>query len=67
MNLSVPGLMAAAICAVGFAIGVFSLLNGLGALAVAALGVAVMGTWFGLAWVARAQRGPYNAALPSRD
>ena len=66
-DFSVPGLMAALICVVGSAIGVLSLLTGHSAVALAALGVAVMGPWFGLAWMARAQRGAFNVALPSRD
>ncbi len=66
-DFSFPGLVAWAVCALGLAIAMFGLVTGQMWLAMAGLGVAVMGPSLGLAWVFHAQRGAYNVALPSRD
>ena len=52
----VPGLVAAALWAVGLMAGVVALVSGHAAVAVAALIVAVAAPWFGLAWVTRSRR-----------
>ncbi|WP_142280536.1 hypothetical protein [Mycobacterium saskatchewanense] len=66
-NFGLPGLLAAAICAVGLLIGVFALATGVMWLAVVGLGVALMGPWLGMALLSYAQRGAYNVALPPQD
>jgi hypothetical protein len=60
---SIPGLVAAAIWAVGLAVGVLALVAGHAGVAVVALLLAVAAPWFGLAWVSRGKRRAFNVAL----
>jgi hypothetical protein len=62
-EFSVPGLVAAAIWALGLVIGVLALVNGHAGAAVVALVMAVAAPWFGLAWISHSQRRAYNVAL----
>jgi hypothetical protein len=62
-EFSVPGLVAAAIWALGLVIGVLALVNGNAGVAVAALVMAVAAPWFGLAWISHSQRRAYDVAL----
>jgi Flp pilus assembly protein TadB len=61
-GVSVPGLVAVAVWAIGFVVGVSALLTGHAGVAVVALLVAVMAPWFGAAWVSHARRRAYNVA-----
>jgi hypothetical protein len=63
MRPSISGLVAAAVWAVGLAVGVLALVTGHVGAAVVALLVAVVAPWFGLAWVSRSQRRVFNVAL----
>jgi len=63
LRRSIPGLMAAAIWAVGLAVGVVALVTGHAGTAVVALLLAVAAPWFGLASVSRGQRRAFNVAL----
>ncbi len=60
---SIPGLVAAAVWAVGLAVGVLALVTGHVGAAVVALLLAVVAPWFGLACVSRSQRRAFNVAL----
>jgi hypothetical protein len=62
-EFSVPGLVAAAIWALGLVIGVLALVNGNAGVAIVALVIAVAAPWFGLAWISHCQRRAYNVAL----
>lgn len=55
-GVSVPGVIAASVWAIGLLIGLIALGTGHDLVAVPALSLAIMSPWFGLAWVARAQR-----------
>jgi Flp pilus assembly protein TadB len=66
-SFHLPGLVAAAIWAVGLLIGVVAFATGHTWIALVALCAAVLAPWFGLAWVSHAQREAYNIALPSHD
>lgn len=55
-TVSVPGVVAAAIWAVGLAIGLAAMAAGHELLAGVSLVLAIMSPWVGLAWVARNQR-----------
>lgn len=55
-TISVPGLVAAAIWAVGLVIGLVAMAGGHELFAGVSLVVAIMSPWFGLGWVARNQR-----------
>jgi hypothetical protein len=60
---SIPGLVAAAIWAVGLAVGVLALVIGHPGAAIVALLAAVAAPWFGLASVSRSQRRAFNVAV----
>ncbi|OBI84069.1 hypothetical protein [Mycobacterium sp. 1245805.9] len=60
---TVAGLVAAAVWAVGLAVGVLALVAGHPGVAVLALFLAVVAPWFGLAFVSRSQRRAFNVAL----
>ena len=62
-DFSVPGIVAAAIWAVGLVVGVFAMATGHAVVAVVALVVAVAAPWFGLVCVAHGRRRVYNVAL----
>jgi hypothetical protein len=59
----IPGVVAAAVWAVGLVVGVLALVTGHAGAAVVALLLAVVAPWFGLAWVSRSQRRAFNVAL----
>jgi hypothetical protein len=54
-GVSVPGVIAAVIWAVGLVAGLIALATGHGVLATVVLSFAVMSPWVGLAWVSRSQ------------
>jgi hypothetical protein len=58
-----PGLVAAAVWALGLAVGMVALVTGHVGAAIVALLLAVAAPWFGRAWVSRSQRRAYNVAL----
>lgn len=67
-GVSVPGVIAAAIWAVGLVAAVIALATGHGAVATVILLVAVMSPWLGLAWVSRGRSGDWQSqgsAAPS--
>lgn len=55
-GVSIPGLIAAGVWAIGLVVGLIALATGHAAVAGVSLVLAVMSPWFGLAWVSHSQR-----------
>jgi hypothetical protein len=58
-----PGLVAAAIWAVGLVVGVLAIATGHAGVAIVMLALAVAAPWVGLAWVSHSRRRAYQVAL----
>jgi len=64
-GVSIPGLIAAGVWAIGLVVGLIALGTGHAAVAGVSLVLAIMSPWFGLAWVSHSQRRVAHETVPA--